>query len=79
LFVISPQEVIDKFKKNRKFYRNGGITLSGGEPLIHEAFCLSLAKLCNENKINLALDTSGATFNNKNLKFYKKIIRYKPL
>jgi pyruvate formate lyase activating enzyme len=79
LFSISPQEVIDKFKKNQKFYRNGGITLSGGEPLIHKNFCLSLAKLCYENKINLALDTSGTTFNIKNLKFYKEIIKYKPL
>jgi pyruvate formate lyase activating enzyme len=71
--------VIDKFKRNQKFYQHGGITLSGGEPLIHQQFCLALAKLCKTDKISLALDTSGATFNQINLKFYKALIKYHPL
>jgi pyruvate formate lyase activating enzyme len=65
--------------KNHGFYRNGGITLSGGEPLIHEKFCLELAKLCNEQNISLALDTSGATFSKSHVIFYRKLIKYRPL
>jgi pyruvate formate lyase activating enzyme len=65
--------------KNHSFYRNGGITLSGGEPLIHEKFCLELAKLCSEQKISLAFDTSGATFNKSHLTLYRKLIKYRPL
>ncbi|MDR2369252.1 MAG: pyruvate formate lyase-activating protein [Mycoplasmataceae bacterium] len=78
-FEISPKEIIDKFKKNQKFYRNGGITLSGGEPLIHQQFCFELAKLCFVERISLAFDTSGITFNSKNLNFYKQVIKYRPL
>jgi pyruvate formate lyase activating enzyme len=77
---ITPEEVIQLYLKNHKFYQNdGGITMSGGEPLIHQDFCLTLAKLCKKQKINLALDTSGATFSKSNLSFYKKLIKHKPL
>jgi NADP-reducing hydrogenase subunit HndD len=63
----------------KAIYKNGGITLSGGEPLIHQQFCFTLAKLCFQKKINLAFDTSGCTFNKKNLSWFQKIIKYKPL
>jgi pyruvate formate lyase activating enzyme len=76
---ITPQEVIDLFHKNQSYYQHGGITLSGGEPLIHQAFCLTLAQLCKKQKISLTFDTSGATFNTTNLSFYKKLITYHPL
>ncbi|MDR0985462.1 MAG: pyruvate formate lyase-activating protein [Mycoplasmataceae bacterium] len=74
--LISVEEVINLYQKNKSFYKNGGITLSGGEPLIHQEFCLELAKQCYLNKISLALDTSGVTFNER---FFKKLIKYKPL
>jgi pyruvate formate lyase activating enzyme len=62
------------------FYKNnGGITLSGGEPLLHLDFCLELAKKCKTNKINLAFDTSGSTFNSKNLNKFKQLIKFNPL
>lgn len=76
---ITPQAVIDIFKKNQGYYRNGGITLSGGEPLIHQTFCLELAKLCKLNHISLALDTSAVTFNKTNLMFFKSLIKFHPL
>lgn len=77
---ITPDEVIKKYLNNQSFYkRSGGITLSGGEPLIHQDFCLEVCKLAYQKNISVALDTSGATFNKQNLNFYKEIIRYKPL
>lgn len=77
---ITPSELIERYRHNESYYKNnGGITLSGGEPLIHMDFCLEVCKLGYENNINIALDTSGATFNLTNLNFYKKIIKYKPL
>jgi pyruvate formate lyase activating enzyme len=76
---ISVDEVIAIYSKNKTFYRNGGITLSGGEPLIHQAFCLGLAEICYKNKISLALDTSGVTFTKQNLSFFNKLSTFHPL
>jgi pyruvate formate lyase activating enzyme len=76
---ISVDEVINRFNKQRSFYRNGGITISGGEPLIHQIFCLELAKRCYQNNIHLAIDTSGATFTKANVVFFNKLIKYHPL
>ncbi|GMO13383.1 MAG: pyruvate formate-lyase-activating protein [Mycoplasmoidaceae bacterium] len=77
--VISVNEVIKQYKKNLVFYKNGGITISGGEPLMHKTFCLQLARKCYKEKISLAIDTSGATFVNSNLPFFKSIVKYFPL
>jgi pyruvate formate lyase activating enzyme len=76
---ITTEEVINKFKRNRSYYRNGGSTLSGGEPLIHQDFCLELARTCLDEGISLALDTSGANFNKGNINYFKQLIKYKPL
>jgi pyruvate formate lyase activating enzyme len=60
-------------------YKNGGITISGGEPLIHQKFCLKIAKICFDKNISLAFDTSGNSFSIENLNFFKKLITFKPL
>lgn len=73
---ITVQEVIEMYERNKEFYKNGGITISGGEPLLHQDFCLALAKECNKRKISLAIDTSGATYNKTNLPFFKKLMKY---
>lgn len=45
------------------FGENGGITLSGGEPLLQADFAKELFKLCRENGINTCIDTSGSIIN----------------
>jgi pyruvate formate lyase activating enzyme len=75
---LSVMQILDLYDKNKQYYKNGGITISGGEPLIHKAFCLLLAKTCQENKIHLAFDTSAANFTKTNLAFYKNLIKCKP-
>jgi len=47
------------------FIKTGGVTVSGGEPLMQPEFLMELFKLCRENKIHTALDTSGYIFNEK--------------
>jgi pyruvate formate lyase activating enzyme len=76
---MSVDEVLERYNRQKSFYKNGGITLSGGEPLIHQKFCLELAKKCHEKKISLAFDTAGANFTGINRAFFMKIIKYKPL
>ena len=47
--------------EDRAFYREeGGVTLSGGEPLLQAEFCAELFKLLKEQGIHCAIDTSGA-------------------
>ena len=53
-------EVFEKTKKFREYFSNGGgITVSGGEPLLQAQFVTELFTLCKNNGINTCLDTSG--------------------
>lgn len=72
----SPREVFEKVKRYKKYFgKKGGLTLTGGEPLLQLDFVLELFKLCKEENIHTALDTSGYIFNNK----VKKILEYTDL
>lgn len=51
-------EDVIKYKPYMKF-SNGGITVSGGEPLLQADFVGELFKKCKENDIHTCLDTSG--------------------
>jgi pyruvate formate lyase activating enzyme len=58
---ITAKEVMNELSKDRVFYEEseGGITFSGGEPLMQSVFLLSLLSLCKEESFHTALDTSG--------------------
>lgn len=58
---MSANEVFDIVAADRDFYRNsgGGLTLSGGEPLLQKEFCSDLLKKCQEQNISTAIETAG--------------------
>jgi len=58
---MSVGEVFEEIEKDRPFYRrsHGGVTLSGGEPLLQKIFSRSLLKHCAENNLHTAVETSG--------------------
>ena len=58
---MSVDEVMSEVMKDQVFYRNsgGGITLSGGEPLVHFAFISILLKAAKDAGIHTAVETSG--------------------
>lgn len=60
---VSVRELIDEFRKNRDFYKNGGITVTGGEPLLQLDFITELFEMAKDYGIHTALDTSGITYN----------------
>ncbi len=56
--------VVQKAERYREYFSdNGGITVSGGEPLVQAAFVTEIFSLCRERGIHTCLDTSGALFN----------------
>lgn len=59
-FLMSSDEVIKDILKYKNFISHGGVTISGGEPLIQAKFCLEIINLCHDNNIKCAIDTSGA-------------------
>lgn len=57
----SAEEVLFEVLKDREIYEKtgGGITLSGGEPMLQPDFVLELLKLAKNENLNTALDTCG--------------------
>ena len=57
----SHTEIAEMAERYREYYKdNGGITLSGGEPLLQARFAGEIFKTCKTRGINTCLDTSGS-------------------
>lgn len=62
---ITIDELIKDILKYKSYmnFSGGGVTISGGEPLLQSEFVLKLLIECKKNNIHTALDTSGFVFN----------------
>ena len=70
---ISAEQIIREYKKNRGFYSRGGITVTGGEPLLQIDFLIRLFTLAKDEGIHTAIDTSGVTYSETNAEYRKKL------
>ena len=70
---MTAQEILERYKKNQSFYSKGGLTVTGGEPLLQIDFLLELFKLAKNEDIHTCLDTSGITFNSSNETYLEKL------
>lgn len=60
----SVDELISQVIRFKEYFgKEGGITVSGGEPLLQADFVKELFTLAHENNINTCLDTSGCLLN----------------
>lgn len=59
---MSVEEIMKIIDKDKIFYHrsHGGVTFSGGEPMLQFDFLMALSKRCKEEGLHTALDTSGA-------------------
>lgn len=69
------QVLFDRVYRFRNYWRNnGGITVSGGEPLLQIDFVIELFRLAKAKGIHTALDTSGVIFTREE-PFYSKFLQ----
>lgn len=57
---IKPEELVSKLCNYKPYFTGGGgVTFSGGEPLMQPDFLIETLKLCKEKNIHTCLDTAG--------------------
>jgi pyruvate formate lyase activating enzyme len=74
--LMTVSEILLDYKKYAHFYKKGGLTVSGGEPLLQLPFLVSLFKKAKEIGIHTCLDTSAACFNPKKQDQFKELMSY---
>ncbi len=69
---ISAEELATKIIRNKPYFKNGGgVTFSGGEPLLQSKFLIEVCKILKKENIHIALDTAGVGTGN-----YDEILNY---
>lgn len=70
-FELTKEEVLAKIQRYQNYFgKDGGVTFSGGEPLLQKEFLKEVLKLCKENNINTCIDTCGYATD------YEEILKY---
>lgn len=60
---MSVEQVVDKILKYKNYIiKNGGVTFSGGEPLLQSEFIYECCKRLKKEGIHICVDTSGVGF-----------------
>lgn len=77
--LMTVDEIMQKYDGVKEFVRSGGITVTGGEPLLQIDFVTELFKVAKAHGIHTALDTSGITFNPENTEKIDKLLKYTDL
>jgi pyruvate formate lyase activating enzyme len=73
--LMEPAEIYEQFKRNQGFYKGGGITVSGGEPLMQVDFLIELFTLAHTDNIHTCIDTSGIAYKPTNTTLIEKLDR----
>ena len=72
----TPEELVKKIKRYKTYFAasGGGVTFSGGDPLLQPDFLIETLKLCKEEGIHTTLDTAGVGVGR-----YDEILKYTDL
>jgi len=74
-YELEASQIIADYAKNSSFYQKGGLTVTGGEPLLQIDFLLELFALAKERQIHTCIDTSGITYHPDNTEYLQKLDR----
>lgn len=77
--LITVDEIMQQYDGVKEFVQSGGITVTGGEPLLQIDFVTELFKVAKAHGIHTALDTSGITFNQENTENINNLLKYTDL
>lgn len=69
---MTAEELLLQYDRNASFYTAGGITVTGGEPLLQMDFITDLFTKAKKKGIHTCIDTSGATFRKGNAELTAK-------
>lgn len=72
---MTVEDLMKEFEKKRPFYETGGITCTGGEPMVQLEFLTELFEECKRRNIHTCLDTSGVMFKPDDPEYLKKVDR----
>lgn len=72
---MTAEYILEQYERNIAFYHGGGLTTTGGEPLLQIDFLTELYEKAKEKGIHTCLDTSGIVFNPDNQELMKKFDR----
>jgi pyruvate formate lyase activating enzyme len=63
--LYTPEQLFEEIVKYKSYmdYSGGGVTFTGGEPLLQARFLLEVSRLCKKRNIPVAIDTSGFIWN----------------
>lgn len=73
--LMEPEEIYAQYERNESFYQNGGITVTGGEPLMQVDFLIDLFTIAKEHNVHTCIDSSGIAYNPDNAPFLQKLDR----
>lgn len=77
--MMTVDDVLTDYETYRTFYKNGGLTVSGGEPLLQIHFLIELFKKAKEKGIHTCLDTSGGTYHAMHNDLFIELMKYTDL
>ena len=60
--LMEPSYIIEQYERDISFYKGGGITVTGGEPLMQVDFLLDLFTLAKKKNIHTCIDSSGIAY-----------------
>lgn len=72
---MSTDEILEDYEKYKPFLKGGGLTVTGGEPLVQIDFLTELFEKAKEKGIHTCLDTSGIMFRRNVPEIYEKYVR----
>lgn len=76
---ISTDEILKQYDNCKEFFKNGGLTVTGGEPMAQIDFLTELFKKAKMKNIHTCVDTSGIIFNRENTEKVDELLKYTDL